>query len=56
MANGSTRMALSDIALRNGSGTEELNEEMKNKQSNTISLKASANEHNHSQDSLHNRK
>jgi hypothetical protein len=49
MANGTTRLALSKIALRNGNGNEELAEEMKmdKGESKKIPLK-NPTEHNHS--------
>ncbi len=51
MANGATRMALSEIELKKESGTAELNEELKDlndKKMEKYPLKAGASEHNHS--------
>lgn len=55
MANGTTRNALAQIALRKGSGNEEMSAEMAilaKGRGNRIPLKAGASEHNHSVDKL----
>lgn len=57
MANGTTRNALSQMALKGKGGASEMQEEMDilaQGKGTKIELKASASEHNHSSESLHN--